>query len=173
MLVRCLVSLWWFAVVVFVYAAALASGQESELSHVERFTDPKVKLERAERDATARLDSNPRDARAFLDRGVARLSLGELKQAVTDLREAAALDPKSAEARAQLAYGLWLLGALPEALVAARAALALNPDNVSAHYYAERILLDTAGDPEQALKHLRSEERRVGKECRSRWSPYH
>src|SRR3989449_3513388 len=26
---------------------------------------------------------------------------------------------------------------------------------------------------EQALKELRSEERRVGKECRSRWSPYH
>src|SRR2546425_5697732 len=24
-----------------------------------------------------------------------------------------------------------------------------------------------------ALKHMRSEERRVGKECRSRWSPYH
>ena len=23
------------------------------------------------------------------------------------------------------------------------------------------------------FKHLRSEERRVGKECRSRWSPYH
>ena len=23
------------------------------------------------------------------------------------------------------------------------------------------------------LKYLRSEERRVGKECRSRWSPYH
>ena len=23
------------------------------------------------------------------------------------------------------------------------------------------------------VKHLRSEERRVGKECRSRWSPYH
>ena len=22
-------------------------------------------------------------------------------------------------------------------------------------------------------KHMRSEERRVGKECRSRWSPYH
>ena len=25
----------------------------------------------------------------------------------------------------------------------------------------------------QFLKHSRSEERRVGKECRSRWSPYH
>src|SRR5260370_19148888 len=26
---------------------------------------------------------------------------------------------------------------------------------------------------EQILSHVRSEERRVGKECRSRWSPYH
>ena len=25
----------------------------------------------------------------------------------------------------------------------------------------------------EAFKHRRSEERRVGKECRSRWSPYH
>src|SRR2546422_6473751 len=25
----------------------------------------------------------------------------------------------------------------------------------------------------ERLKHVRSEERRVGKECRSRWSPYH
>ena len=28
-------------------------------------------------------------------------------------------------------------------------------------------------DPRLALGPLRSEERRVGKECRSRWSPYH
>ena len=27
--------------------------------------------------------------------------------------------------------------------------------------------------PENAQKPTRSEERRVGKECRSRWSPYH
>src|SRR3712207_9163651 len=27
--------------------------------------------------------------------------------------------------------------------------------------------------PEMKFKRLRSEERRVGKECRSRWSPYH
>ena len=26
---------------------------------------------------------------------------------------------------------------------------------------------------EKFVSHLRSEERRVGKECRSRWSPYH
>ena len=26
---------------------------------------------------------------------------------------------------------------------------------------------------EESIKAIRSEERRVGKECRSRWSPYH
>ena len=35
----------------------------------------------------------------------------------------------------------------------------------------------SAGDPQKTAKAkntlLRSEERRVGKECRSRWSPYH
>ena len=30
---------------------------------------------------------------------------------------------------------------------------------------------DLQGDPDSCL--MRSEERRVGKECRSRWSPYH
>ena len=32
------------------------------------------------------------------------------------------------------------------------------------------------GDPKRCVKiakYFRSEERRVGKECRSRWSPYH
>ena len=30
-----------------------------------------------------------------------------------------------------------------------------------------------ADDPLTTINNLRSEERRVGKECRSRWSPYH
>src|SRR2546425_12405854 len=43
----------------------------------------------------------------------------------------------------------------------------------------QRILLDTSYGPSRtrvrvaAERQLRSEERRVGKECRSRWSPYH
>ena len=42
----------------------------------------------------------------------------------------------------------------------------------------EKALLDrmAAGDAaarEELITHNRSEERRVGKECRSRWSPYH
>ena len=40
-------------------------------------------------------------------------------------------------------------------------------------YFAALELVD-AGDDEQAVHtRSRSEERRVGKECRSRWSPYH
>ena len=35
----------------------------------------------------------------------------------------------------------------------------------------EENILDAA--KEEFLQLLRSEERRVGKECRSRWSPYH
>ena len=31
----------------------------------------------------------------------------------------------------------------------------------------------TAGRPSGRTQEIRSEERRVGKECRSRWSPYH
>ena len=43
-----------------------------------------------------------------------------------------------------------------------------EPDNVSKCFIAEN-----PNGIELALLPLRSEERRVGKECRSRWSPYH
>ena len=33
--------------------------------------------------------------------------------------------------------------------------------------------IEPVGDESQLYEHFRSEERRVGKECRSRWSPYH
>ena len=36
-----------------------------------------------------------------------------------------------------------------------------------------RLLIVVASDKGLAGAHRRSEERRVGKECRSRWSPYH
>ena len=41
----------------------------------------------------------------------------------------------------------------------------------SAEYFYRRVL--SAGEDEAGYKGLRSEERRVGKECRYRWSPYH
>ena len=44
-------------------------------------------------------------------------------------------------------------------------------DEHAAHIWRERY--DTVGRGENLTSVLRSEERRVGKECRSRWSPYH
>jgi len=38
---------------------------------------------------------------------------------------------------------------------------------------AGRPILDRASFFQRLQDRLRSEERRVGKECRSRWSPYH
>ena len=47
---------------------------------------------------------------------------------------------------------------------------------VPARFYADAKLLEGVKDDrslEQLVNTARSEERRVGKECRSRWSPYH
>src|SRR3712207_4890831 len=46
-------------------------------------------------------------------------------------------------------------------------------DSAVAHYRAEFIGRATLSERQQRLNRFRSEERRVGKECRSRWSPYH
>ena len=46
----------------------------------------------------------------------------------------------------------------------------LNPDDANA---LEAALQLKDKDPEGTSVAVRSEERRVGKECRSRWSPYH
>ena len=53
-----------------------------------------------------------------------------------------------------------------------------DPSEVASAYDAagadEVVFLDiTASADSRATKLERSEERRVGKECRSRWSPYH
>ena len=44
---------------------------------------------------------------------------------------------------------------------------------VRAHYRAFQSWLESQSADAIAAKRARSEERRVGKECRSRWSPYH
>ena len=44
-----------------------------------------------------------------------------------------------------------------------------NTDDGTVH----KLAYDIARKIEAEMKVLRSEERRVGKECRSRWSPYH
>src|SRR5256885_5139965 len=46
-------------------------------------------------------------------------------------------------------------------------------DALDARHLARFKRLVDRVEPELVSEHLRSEERRVGKECRSRWSPYH
>ena len=45
-----------------------------------------------------------------------------------------------------------------------------NDEKCQPAWEVERLLLKS---PEGQTLEIRSEERRVGKECRSRWSPYH
>ena len=40
-------------------------------------------------------------------------------------------------------------------------------------YEVNKVYCESIGDFSQPKWEVRSEERRVGKECRSRWSPYH
>ena len=49
-----------------------------------------------------------------------------------------------------------------------------DPDAAAAEALTcDGLLLPGGGDMDPAFYGQRSEERRVGKECRSRWSPYH
>ena len=41
------------------------------------------------------------------------------------------------------------------------------------HWLVENVRIPVEHDPDGTGSFTRSEERRVGKECRSRWSPYH
>ena len=52
---------------------------------------------------------------------------------------------------------------------------AINGDviTISGHIFNSEFFENLVIDKSLTLNQLRSEERRVGKECRSRWSPYH
>jgi len=146
--------LQWFWLHSFFAGTAAAFVQEKELSHRERFAPPHERQERIENDATLRLQANPNDVEALIQRGLARVRLGNLPAAEVDFRRAGELDVTSADAWANLAFCLWRQERFPEALEAAQAALALDPGQASAHYYAGRLLLLIDGEEKQAIEHL-------------------
>jgi tetratricopeptide (TPR) repeat protein len=117
-------------------------------SHVERFSTPEVRAEKAESDATAKLKANPQDAEALNARALARLRLNHYQDAYTDLRQAVALNPAKADYQANVGYVLWKLGRANEAIDAERAAQKLDDKNYTAHYQLGRFLL-RIGDPRQ------------------------
>src|SRR2546430_15893562 len=87
--------------------------------------------------------------------------------------------PNNPQAWHSLGYDLFHAGDLEGAAEAFSRALKLEPTRASAHFNLARIAA-RLGDKSKVIEHFaravelqRSEERRVGKECRSRWSPYH
>src|SRR2546425_12914844 len=75
-----------------------------------------------------------------------------------------------AEVTIREATGLFA-GFEPQSCIAVWASHGDKIDEPPPHY---RVTASSANAPVAAMQHeSRSEERRVGKECRSRWSPYH
>jgi tetratricopeptide (TPR) repeat protein len=139
---------------------ATAFGQTSAAtsrSHVERFSTPEMRAERAEAEATQKLTANPKDAEALNSRALARMRLDRYGEAHEDLRRAISLKPSSAEYHANLGYVLFKMGKPVEAIDAERAALKLDDNSFTAHYQLGRFLLLT-GDAKvltEVAAHLR------------------
>lgn len=126
-------------------------------SHVERFSTPEMRAERAETETSAKLATTPNDADALNARALARMRLGRYSEAHDDLRRAVALQPANADYLANLGYVLYRLGRPAEAVAAERAAIKLNDANHTAHYQLGRFLL-LSGDPKllnEVALHLR------------------
>ena len=69
-----------------------------------------------------------------------------------------------------------ILAAALIAALAQPAAAEVNELKIGKQYglpYIQFVIMEDQGLIEKHARAQRSEERRVGKECRSRWSPYH
>ena len=148
-------------VTVCLLCLATAFGQSkpsetAERSHVERFSTPEVKAERAEAEASAKLKTNPSDAEALNQRSVARMQLGHYSSALEDLKRAVSLNPGDANYWANLGYVLWKLGQPPEAIKAEREAIRLDEKSYTGHYQLGRFLLRSdSKQVAEATNHLK------------------
>jgi tetratricopeptide (TPR) repeat protein len=149
----------FFVIAVGLFCLSSISGQTVEpstvpvRSHVERFSSPLDRAERAESDASKRISANSSDADAFNARAQARVRLGHYAEAFEDLRRAVSLKPTVSEYQANLGYVLWKIGRAQEAIALERAALKLDEKNFTAHYQLGRFLMRAAiGDRKQLLE---------------------
>ena len=67
----------------------------------------------------------------------------------------------------------WTLTCFLAAMVILPTAAVLQKDNDAQNKSAAHAYAEKEGAAQSVSWNVRSEERRVGKECRSRWSPYH
>jgi protein O-GlcNAc transferase len=130
-----------------------AKGQNSpERSHQERFAPPARAMEKAEADLTAKLAANPKDASLLGSRGLVRLQLNKMPDALADLRDASDAAPSSAQLHINLAYGLLLDQKLGESIAEARKALALEEKSYAAHALLGRALLASGGNSKEPIE---------------------
>jgi tetratricopeptide (TPR) repeat protein len=136
-------------------AAAQTPAPTPARSHVERFSTPEMRAEKAETETSQKIKANPNDDAAFNERALARMRLGRYAEAAEDLRRAVAAKPDKADYYANLGYALWRLGRPQEAVAAEREALKRDEKNVTAHYQLGRFLLRLGEQLPDAIKHLR------------------
>ena len=97
--------------------------------------------------------------------------MSSLHDRIAQFRKMTTDDPENELGHFRLGQLLADDGQHAEALKSFEATIALSP-NFSKVYQLMGDSLIALGQNEKAVE-KRSEERRVGKECRSRWSPYH
>ena len=110
--------------------------------------------------------------------GVPKIATGDVLRAAVKAGTTLGLEAKGFMDRGDLVPDAVILGIMKEALKAPEQASGVILDGVVRTVpQAEglAVVLAELGRPLDAvmLFEIRSEERRVGKECRSRWSPYH
>src|SRR5256885_14865277 len=134
------------------------------------------------------VDPNNMQARTLL--GLSYYGTKRFAEASKHLELAANSDPANTELRQVLAQSCLWAKKYSCALDQFRQILEQNPDSAAAHVLTGEALDGLGRTPEAIVEFQsavkaaprepnvnfglgRSEERRVGKECRSRWSPYH
>lgn len=134
---------------------ALGQSQpQAELSHQERFAPPAKAMEKAESELTAKLAANPQEPSLRSSRGLVRLQLNKVPDALTDLQQAAEAAPTNAQLRINFAYGLLLSHKLEEGVAESRKAVALEDKSYAAHALLGRALLSGGDHSKEGIEHL-------------------
>ncbi|MGH2725171.1 MAG: tetratricopeptide repeat protein [Actinomycetota bacterium] len=103
-----------------------------------------------------RVRDHPDDLAARLDLAERYLEAGDARAAVPQYLEALRIDPRSAEAHAQLGFVLYRSGRPRDGLQAVDEALRVDPGFPVALYYRGLILLDGLDRPAEAAEALRA-----------------
>ena len=116
---------------------------------------------------------DPQLPEAFAGRGTALLHQDKFKEAGIDFERALKLDAFSSIALTGLGIVRVLEGKTDEGIKLIEGKRKMFESDVLFAYNAACVYGRALEAVKKDMKAARSEERRVGKECRSRWSPYH